>query len=188
MRLKVLFSFLLLSTSLLGQANLRLRVRNPSELYAEQRRVIGTWCRQDYEGLRLAPDGWQRYKTLTTIKSNPDAPAVLIISRYQIEQREATSVSWDLDVTYFVTGRYDRVAGYVPDERTETVTYHTKDINGDIMITDLDPTTPHLSKKAAVEWMKRELAATTSEVDKFHLSNALKLLDPASTSAAQAAK
>ena len=189
MRSKVIFAFLLLSTSLLAQSGLRLRVRNPSDLYAEQRRVIGTWCRQDFEGLRLAPNGWERYKQLTNIKSNPDSPSVLIVSRYQIEQHDASAVSWNLDVTYFVIGRYERNGGYIPDEFTETVTYRTKDIDGDIVITDLDPTSPHLSKKAAVEWMKRELATTTSDVEKFHLTNALKTLDPAaSTAAAQPVK
>ena len=110
-------------------------------------------------------------------------------SRYQIEQRDASAVSWNLDVTYFVIGRYERNGGYIPDEFTETVTYKTKDIDGDIVITDLDPTSPHLSKKAAIEWMKRELAATTSDLEKFHLTNALKALDPAaSTATAQPAK
>lgn len=189
MRLKSIFAFLLLSTSLLAQSGYRLHIRNPSELYAEQRRIVGTWCRQDFEGLRLTPNGWERYKQLTNLKSNPDSPSVLIVSRYQIEQRDASAVSWNLDVTYFVIGRFERNGGYIPDEFTDTVTYRTKDIDGDIVITDLEPASPHLSKKAAVEWMKRELATTTSDVEKFHLTNALKTLDPAaSTAAAQPAK
>jgi hypothetical protein len=189
MRSKLIFAFLFLTTSLLAQSGLRLHVRNPSELFAEQRRVVGTWCRQDYEGTRLAPGGWARYKTLTTLKDNPDSQTIVVVSRYQIEQHDVQAVSWNLDVTYFVIGRFEGGSGYVPDERPETVTFRTKDIDGEILITDFDPVYPHLSKKAAIDWMKRELATTTSDVEKFHLTNALKTLDPtASNAAAQSPK
>jgi hypothetical protein len=187
---KFIFALLLFSTSLFGQAGFRLHVRNASEVYAEQRRLVGTWCRQDFEGVRLAPGGWERYKALTKLKSNPESQTVLIVSRYQIEQHEVQSVSWDVDVTYFVVGRFERGGGYVADEHPETVTFRTKEIDGDIVVTDVDPVHPHLSKKAAIEWMKRELATTTSDVEKFHLASALKILEPATASrvAAQPAK
>jgi hypothetical protein len=189
MRSKFIFAFLLFSTSLFGQSGLRLHVRNPSELFAEQRRIVGTWCRQDFEGVRLAPGGWARYKTLTNLKDNPESQTIVVVSRYQIEGHDAQSVSWNLDVTYMVMGHFERGSGYVPDEHPEIVTYRTKDIDGEILITDFDPNYPHLSKKAAIEWMKRELATTTSDVEKFHLTSALKTLDPAAaTAAAQPAK
>jgi hypothetical protein len=189
MRSKFIFAFLLFSTSLLGQSGYRLHIRNPSDLYAEQRRIVGTWCRQDFEGTRLAPGGWDRYKALTNLKNNPDAPTIIVVSRYQIEQHDVKAVSWDVDVTYFVVGRFERNGGYIPDEHPEPVTYHTKDIDGDILITDFDPNAPHLSKRATIEWMKRELATTTSDVEKFHLTEALKTLDPtASPAVVQPAK
>jgi hypothetical protein len=167
-----------------GQSGYRLHVRNPSDLYAEQRRIVGTWCRQDFEGTRLTPGGWSRYKTLTNLKNNPDSPILVVVSRYQIEQHDAKAVSWDVDVTYFVIGRFERSGGYLPDEHAETVTYHTKDIDGAILITDFDPNAPYLSKKAAIEWMKRELTTTTSDIEKFHLTTALKTLEPAAATAA----
>jgi hypothetical protein len=189
MRSKFIFAFLLLSTSLLGQSGYRLHIRNPSDLYAEQRRIVGTWCRQDFEGTRLTPAGWDRYKALTSLKRNPDTPTIVVVSRYQIEQHDPKAVSWDVGVTYFVIGRFERTGGYLPDEHVEAVTYHTKDIDGDILITDFDPSAPYLSKKAAIEWMKRELATTTSDIEKFHLTTALKTLDPAPpTAVAQPAK
>lgn len=189
MRFKVIFVFLLLSTATFAQSGLRLRLRNPAEINAEQRRIVGTWCRQDFEGLRLAQNGWERYKALTTMKANPESPRVVVISRYQIEQHAGSSVSWDLDVTYFVIGRFDHFEGYVPDEHTETVTYRLKDVDGDILISDVDPPTPHLSKKAAIDWMKRELATSSSDLDKAHFTSALKLLDPTpATASAQPAK
>ncbi len=187
MRFKFVLGLLLCSTSLFAQSGFRLRLPNPSEVYAEQRRIVGTWCRQDYEGLRLAPNGWQQFKSITTMKENPDAPGIVVVSRYQIEQRDPQASSWSLDVTYAVIGRYEHSSGYVSDEGTDTVTFRMKDVDGDILITDVDPAYPHMSKKAAVEWMKRQLASPTiSDLDKYHLTNALKVLDP--TPAATPAK
>lgn len=61
-----------------------------------------------------------------------------------------------------------------------TVTFTTKEIDGDILITNFDPINPYVSKRAAVDWMKRELQlSTTTDLEKVHLRQALKVLDPA---------
>jgi hypothetical protein len=180
MRCKFILAFLLITTSVFGQSGLRLKFRNPLELYAEQRRVVGTWCRMDYEGLRLAADGWTRFKPLTNQRDNPDASTIVIVSRYQIAQHDPQSVSWNLDVIYNVIGRYQRSSGYQPESATQTVTYSTKEVDGDLVITEVDPTYPHMSKRAAIEWMKKELATTTSDVEKYYLNSALKQLEPPS--------
>src|SRR5512146_2825098 len=144
------FLFLLLFFSLPVIAQLRLHVRNPEEVYAEQRRVVSSWCRQDFTGVRLNSEGWDRYKTLTNIRDNPDLSTVVIISRYQVGGHDPQSISWDVTVNYVVIGRYERSSGYAPDGGTETVTFRTKDVDGDIVITEVDPASPHVSKKAAL--------------------------------------
>jgi hypothetical protein len=187
MRWNYFLVFFLLSTPLFAQ--FRLRVRNPEELHAEQRRVVGTWCRQDFEGLRVANGGWDKFKSLTNLKTNPDSSTIVIISRYQIEQHDPQAVSWNLDVSYTVIGRFDPSSGYVPDTGSDTVTFQTKDIDGNILITNMEPVSPHLAKKAALEWMKHELETTTSEVEKFYLASAIKALEPApATASAQDGK
>ncbi|MGE5111160.1 MAG: hypothetical protein ACM3JB_09905 [Acidobacteriaceae bacterium] len=178
------FLLLLLFFSLPVFAQLRLHVRNPEEVYAEQRRVVSSWCRQDFTGLRLNSEGWNRYKSLTNIKDNPDQSTVVIISRYQVGGHDPQSISWDVNVNYVVIGRYERSSGYAPDGGTETVTFRTKDVDGDIVITEVDPASPHVSKKAALDWLKQQLASTTSDVEKFHLANAIKQLEPPSSTAA----
>lgn len=181
MRTKAVFAVILLSSLLSAQSGLRLRVRNPSELYAEQRRIIGIWCRQDFEGQRLVEGIWVRFKPVTTIKDNPDVTSIVIVSRYQVDPPVAAS--WNLDVTYTVVGRYEHGSGYRPDPGTETVTFKTKDIDGDILIIDLEPNSPHVSKKAAIEWMKKRLESPSSDVEKIHISDALKVLEPTASTA-----
>lgn len=169
-------TFIIVSSVLgIAQTGFRLKTRSAAELYAEQRRTVGTWCRQDYEGSRLNDTGWDRFKSLTTFKKNPDYNSIVVVSRFQVEPRESTS--WDMDVTYTIIGRYEHGAGWIPDPGTQTVTFQTKDIDGDILIINVDPSSPHVSKKAAIDWMKRELQTTTSDVEKIHLQDALKILD-----------
>ena len=180
--MRKLFGFLLLICSLspvlVAQTGFRLKTRSSSELYADQRRAIGAWCRQDFEGLRLNDAGWDRFKSITSFKKNPEFNSVVIVSRYQAEPRD--SMSWDMEVTYTIVGRYEHGSGYFADAGTQTVTFQTKDIDGEVVIVNVDPIAPHVSKKAAIEWMKKELETTTSDVEKIHLQDALKLLDTAS--------
>ena len=180
--MRKLLGFLLvicsLSPVLVAQTGFRIKTRSSSELYADQRRAVGAWCRQDFEGLRLNDTGWDRFKSITNFKKNPEFNSVVIVSRYQVEPRD--SMSWDMDVTYTIVGRYERGSGYFNDAGTQTVTFQTKDIDGDVVITSIDPGTPHVSKKAAIEWMKKELESSTSDIEKIHLQDALKMLDSAS--------
>ena len=185
MRPKLVLAFLLLSTPLFAQFQLHLR--NPEDVYAEQRRVVGSWCRQDFMGVRLSDSGWDKYKSLTSLKQNPDSASVVIISRYQMGEHDPKSISWDVNVTYFVIGRYQHNSGYTPETGTETVTFQTKDIDGGILVAGLDPASPHVSKTAALTWMKQQLASTTSDIEKFHLTGAIKALEPAPASANAAA-
>ena len=187
MRSKFILAFLLLSTPLLAQFQLHLR--NPEDVYAEQRRVVGSWCRQDFMGYRLSDSDWDKYKPLTNLRQNPDPSAVVIVSRYQVGEHDPKSVSWDVNVTYFVVGRYDHSSGYTPDTGSETVTFRTKDIDDHILIIGLDPSSAHVSKNAALNWMKKQLASTTSDIEKIHLTDAIKQLEPPSaTSLTQPAK
>ncbi len=186
MRPKFILLAVLLSTPLFAQ--FRLHLRNPEDVYAEQRRVVGSWCRQDFMGNRLSSDGWDRYKPLTNLKYNPDSATIVIVSRYQIGEHDPRNVSWDVSVTYFVIGRYDHSTGYAPDSGTETATFQTKDIDDNILVTGIDPAAPHVSKTAALAWMKQQLASTTSDVEKFHLTKAIKELEPAPATTAQSAQ
>lgn len=175
-KLVYFLAFIFISSAVgFAQTGFRLKTRSAAELYAEQRKTVGTWCRQDFEGSRLSDAAWDRFRALTTFKKNPDYTSVVVVSRFQVEPRE--NISWDMDVTYTIVGRYEHGAGWIAQSGTQTVTFQTKDIDGDILITNIDTNSPHVSKKAAIDWMKRELQTTTSDVEKIHLQDALKILD-----------
>lgn len=178
-RVMVFVAFIIAFSCLTSaQSGFRLKTRGIAELNADQRRVIGTWCRQDFEGLRLSESGWERFKPVTALKKNPDINTIVIVSRYQFEPHEGASASWDTDVTYTVIGRYEIGGGFIANPGTEVVTFQTKDVDGDIVIINLDPATPHVSKKAAIDWMKKTVESTASDVEKIHLRDALKVLEP----------
>jgi len=176
----VLLSFVLflsLSPALLAQASYRIKTRTAAELAAEQSRAVAAWCRLDYEGLRLRESTWQqRMRPLTTEKTYAEFPSILIISRYQFEPQE--NISTVLNVSYTTVGRYDLGFGYQPEPGQDMVTYRVEDKGGDILITDTGSPVPHVSKTAAVRWMKERLQETQSASEKAQLEEALKALEP----------
>ncbi len=173
--LVVALAFLTIAPLCLSQAGFRLKTRSAAELYAEQRRVVGTWCRQDFEGLRLTDAGWDRFKSSTTLRNRPDFTSVVIVSRYEFEPRDF--ISWEMAVSYTVVGRYEIGGGYTAEPGLDPVKFQTKDVDGEIVITGADPMSPHVSKKAAIDWMKKQLETTNSEIEKIHLRDALTQLE-----------
>ena len=174
--LSISLAVIAISTLVFSQEGFRIKTRSAAELFAAQRRVIGEWCRQDYVGARLSPDGWDRLKPLATFRQNPDFHSIVIVSRYQVPPREESS--WNVDVKYWIVGRYERGLGYSSENNTEVVTFKTRDVDGDIVINEIDPAAPHVSKRAAIDWMKRQLdAPDTSDVDKVYLRRALTTLE-----------
>jgi hypothetical protein len=172
---------LLLSASLSGYAqqqlpNLRIKTRSVSELQADQRSLIGQWCRLDYEGSRLRDDGWKKFDSLTNIKNNPDFSSVYIVTRYQMTPPDRASM--ESSVTYSVIGRFEIGIGYTKQNSTRDVNFRFSDKQGDLQIVDFEPAQPNVSKPVFVEWLKQQLAATKNASDKMALQNALDQLVP----------
>lgn len=158
--------------------NLRIKTRSVSELQAEQRGLLGQWCRLDFEGSRLGDSGWKKFDSLTNIKLNPEFGSIYVISRYQIDPPSRVSMS--VPVTYNVIGRYEVGIGYTPMNDTRYVDFKFSDKEGDLQIVDIDPPQPNVSKAVFLSWVKEQLAATKSDTDKLALQNALnQLLPPA---------
>jgi hypothetical protein len=170
-----------LSVSLTGVAqqqvpNLRIKSRSVSELQADQRSLIGQWCRFDYEGSRLTDDGWKKLESVTGLKRNPEFSSIYVISRYQVNPPER--VSMQSTVTYNVVGRYEVGIGYTPLNDTRYVDFKFSDKDGDLQLVDVDPVQPNVSKIAFIAWLKTQLAATKNANDKMALQQALDQLVP----------
>ncbi len=167
---------MLFSSLLAAQVDYKVHMRTAAEMFAAQRQTVGAWCRQDFEGQRLDSASWVNFKPLTMLKDNPEFSQFIIVARYDIPNRE--KFSWDVDVTYWEIGRYERGIGYVASPGTRTLSFTTKEVEGNLFITEVDSPTPRVSKRAAVEWMKKQLEnEKTSELEKAHLRDAIKALD-----------
>jgi len=154
----------------------RLRTRSFSEIIAKQRQLVGDYCRADFEGGRLTPNGWSKMGPLTTMRTNPDFSSIVIVSRYQMDSPSRPSN--DVDVSYLVIGRYENGIGLNRSSRASNVTFRVVEKDGDLVISDIGSPAPHVSLRAAVAWMKDLLAKSHSELEKDQLRNALKTLQP----------
>ena len=176
-RAVILLSLSFVSVNAFTQVpNLRIKTRSVSELQAEQRGLVGQWCRLDFEGSRLNDGGWKKFDNLTNIKLNPDFSSIYVISRYQVDSPERISMS--VPVTYNVIGRYEVGVGYTPMNDTRYVAFKFSDKEGDLQIVDIDPPQPNVSKMVFLAWVKEQLAAAKSDTDKLALQNALNQLVP----------
>jgi hypothetical protein len=174
---RTLLVIFLLSVSLAAQVpSYRIKARSISELQADQRMLIGQWCRLDYEGSRLTDDGWKKFDTLTSFKHNPDFNSVYVISRYQMTPPDRASMSGS--VSYMVVGRYEVGIGYTPMNDNRLVDFKFAEKDGELQIVDIDPVQPNVSKPAFINWVKAQIASTKNASDKLALQQALNLLVP----------
>ena len=150
----------------------KLRGRNFSDLYASQKTLLSNYCRLDFEGARLQPAGWNRFKPFTSLRANPEFNRVVVVSRFDIETPEQpTETLYD---NYKVVGFYDENEGYSVISANERVTFRMQEQNGNLVVTDVAPATPHVSPRAASEWMHLRLAdPKTSELERAHLKDAV---------------
>jgi hypothetical protein len=142
----------------------------------EQRRVITSYCRLDFEGARLTPDGWQRMHDLAVNRENPDFNVVFIVARYQVENNPQPA--YDVAVHYSLIGRYEEGLGYTPMSGTKTASFDTQSKGGEVRIKEIDPKSPFAGRKATVEWLKRKLADTNSTANRDQIQAAIKALEP----------
>lgn len=172
-RTAVLFCLFSLASISFAQS-LKIKARDISELNAEQRKLVGTWCRSDFEGARLAKDGWTKLAPLTTMRSNPDFRAVVVVSRYQMDTPEHYNTS--PSVTYYVIGEYEPGIGYTPLGGTRSATFKLVDQEDHLIIRDVDPATPFVSRQAMTTWLKEQLEQAKAEYDRQQIQKALDAL------------
>jgi hypothetical protein len=167
-----------------GGSGYRLRMKTAGEYAALQRQLVGAYCRLDFEGSRLSDDTWSKIKPLVRFKQNADFNLVEIVARYQIAPPEGQT-SQLVTVNYVVLGRYEVGFGYTSAPSNHDVTFRAEEKDDQLEISSIDPNIPRVSKRAAVLWLKSQLAKTTNSIEKSQIERSLALLDP--PPAAQAA-
>jgi hypothetical protein len=85
--------------------------------------------------------------------------------------------SVQLVVGYQTLGIYDQAEGYTAGSSNAPVAFHVQQQNDAVTITEIKPTEPHVSARAALAWMKSRLAdPTTSDMEQIHLKDAIAAL------------
>ena len=154
------------------QGGVKLRGLSASDLYAGQKVLLSNYCRLDFSGARLQPEGWVRFKPYTSLRTNPEYTRIAIVSRFDMESPSQPSEY--LTVNYQMLGFYQQGEGYTAALETDRVEFRVKEQNGNLLVTDMTPDTPHVSARAAIAWMNLLLGDTkTAEPERAHLKDAV---------------
>jgi hypothetical protein len=139
------------------------------------RSVVSSYCRMDYQGLRLDTESWPRMKPLTTWKENPDWQGFTVVSQYDLLSANDGLRSATVEVQYSVLGHFEPGIGFVADPRRDQVTFRLKDVESEWKIDQLDPPiNPHVSKPRAIAWLKSALTAEKDRANRLAIEKALK--------------
>lgn len=178
---RLLLGCLVLSFSLPLVALWNPKMRSFQEMATEQRRVVSAYCRLDFLGARLSPEGWERIRNLLTFRENPDFHSFYVVSRYQYI--ETTTPTAEVEVRYVVIGHYEEGAGYVPMPLMRSVTFELHDRNGELRISYIDPPTPFVSRAATIDWLKSRLEREKDPANRAQMEASIKALEAQNTGA-----
>ncbi len=157
------------------QPGVKLRGRSFAELYGEQKSLLSSYCRLDFEGARLQPAGWSRFRPYTSLRANPEFSRIVIVTRFDIETPEQPSD--ELMASYQTVGFYQQGEGYTAVAQTDRVQFQVQEQNGNLLVTAISPDVPHVSPRAAIAWMNLLLNdPKTSDPERVHLKDALQHL------------
>jgi len=177
--LTLVFVFLLASAAvaqLVGAQQstpgVRLHSMSVADLSASQKILLSNFCRLDFEGARLQAAGWNRLKPFTSLKNNPEFERVVVVVRFDVETVERPSET--VRVGYKAVGYYNEIEGYTAISANDYVVFRTQEQHGDLMVTQITPSAPHVSPRAAVEWMTLRLSdPNVTEPERAHLKDAI---------------
>jgi hypothetical protein len=158
------------------------KIRSFEQTMTEQRKVVSAYCRLDFQGGRLTPEGWERMSNLTTFRENPDFNSFFIVSRYQLIDNPTPTAN--VDVAYVVIGRFEEGAGYMPmTSSVRNVSFEMRDQNGELRIDRIEPTTPFVSRAAAINWLKTLLTTQKDPTARAQIEAAIQAMEAPSKSA-----
>ena len=142
--------------------------------------TVREFCRQDFVGGRLTPEGWARMKQFVVWKDNPAWRAFRIVSRYEQTGEVDGYHSARITVEYRMLGTFELGVGFTPVPYPETFEFKLKESDGQWQIDSTAPERldPHVSKPHAIPWLQEKLKTTTDPGEKVSIETALKELQP----------
>jgi len=147
---------------------------------SQVREVVANYCRLDYEGARLDPQQWSKFKPLVWWNSAPQYTQIDVIARYIIDREPAANNDkYAVAVHYRLLGVYDMANGYVPEPTgsMQNVDFGVSSRNSEWRIADADNNFPHPSRAAMLNWLKAQLASAQDDASKQRLQRALTLIE-----------
>ena len=150
-----------------ASAQFRINPGERSNRNAEYRQAAANYCRLDYDGARVNPDGWSRLQPLTTSRENPEFKRFVVVNRYQIlPEMRYDHGRYIFDVQYDTSGEYDLAGGYFPDPQVINVQVEVSDTNGDIKVAQLSDTRPFVGRMRFQQWLQTRLNAESDPTNK----------------------
>jgi hypothetical protein len=164
----------LLASLASAQANLRLNPGERSARNAETRQVVGNYCRLDYDGARIAPEGWARMQPLTTLRENPEFKRIAVVIRYQVvAEPRIDHGHYIYDVEYDVSGEYDLSGVYFIEPTRIASQVEVADVNGDLRVVNVSGSRPFVGRARFEQWLQSKVNAETDPVSKSNLESSL---------------
>lgn len=172
---------LVLAVAASGQFGVPLGQRDPKLEAVTVRELVSRYCRTDYAGARLNPADWPKLEPLVAWRTNPDYPLFMVTSRFDVDAELGSEHGkYQVTVHYRLVGKYDMSEGYSQESASQIQEVHfvVSEVNGDWRITDADPSYPHVSKAAALQWLSKKLADAQDPVAKITYQHAIDQLQP----------
>ncbi len=169
---------LLLAGFAYAQANVRIVPGARSNKEAEIRQTVANYCRLDFDGARVLPNGWDRIKPLTSWRENPEYKRVAVVSRYELQP----DMTYDhgryiFTVQYDVTGEFDSIGGYLPNPDRIIATIEATDNNGDIRVVDVSQPHPFIGWMRFRQYLQSRAASETDPTSKASLQSSIERFD-----------
>ena len=153
---------------------------------AEQmRELVSKYCRLDYDGARMGPQGWPKLQPLVWWKTNPDYTQMNVISRYTVETAPVSAHGkYTITVHYRLLGRFETGIGYSREaaNSNEDVDYVVTAVNDQWRIDDAEPNFPHPSRAAMLKWLNDQISTTQDSAAKNLYQEAVQKLQAQSAS------
>jgi hypothetical protein len=146
---------------------------------ATVRELVAHYCRTDYAGARLNPADWPKLQPIVSWRENPEFTLFMVASRFDVEAELGFEHGkYEVMVHYRLLGKFDLAEGYSEDlsNQIQNVRFVVSEVNGDWRITEIEPSYPHTSKAAALQWVSQKQAEAQDPVAKTIYQHAVDLL------------
>ena len=147
----------------LASAQVHINPGERSKRDAMYRQAAANYCRLDYDGARILPDGWNRIQPLTTWRDNPEFKRIAVVTRYQmLPDMVSEHGRYTFNVVYDISGEYDLAGGYFPNSERVVEQVEVGEPTGDIRVVGTSEPRPFVGRTRLLQWLQARLDKETN--------------------------